>query len=148
ESVIDLLQRQKAELQELLRDMSDSWRTESARQHQETLGAVRATANEQVPFNVQGYLDDFSKALSAEVRMLLKEVGKLREEKRALQHELGMLLCMKSKYSPGGEFEPDWWVTTLATVSSMVQMIRSVGNHQEEPLVGSHKPLSSKRLQF
>jgi hypothetical protein len=31
------------------------------------------------------YLDDFSKALSEEVRMLLKEVGKLREEKRALQ---------------------------------------------------------------
>ncbi len=34
------------------------------------------------------YLDDFSKALSAEVRMLLKEVGKLREEKRALQQSV------------------------------------------------------------
>lgn len=73
------------------------------------------------------YLDDFSKALSEEVRMLLKEVGKLREEKRALQQyvfnlllidiclprlfsEIGCLLCMKSKYGPGGEFEPDWYV--------------------------------------
>lgn len=31
------------------------------------------------------YLDEFSKALASEVRMLLGEVGKLREERRALQ---------------------------------------------------------------
>jgi hypothetical protein len=64
---------------------------------------VRSTANEQVPFNVQGvssllhvfpvqslihssqYLDEFSRALATEVRMLLGEVGKIREERRALQ---------------------------------------------------------------
>ncbi|KAJ4496016.1 hypothetical protein C8J55DRAFT_414638, partial [Lentinula edodes] len=70
--------------------------------------AVRETANEQVPYNIQGYLDEFSKALASEVRILLGEVGKLREERRALQHEIGYLLCMRSKYGPGGEFEPDW----------------------------------------
>lgn len=42
--------------------------------------------------------------------MLLGEVGKLREEKRALQYEIGCLLTMKSKYGPGGEFDPDWYV--------------------------------------
>jgi len=42
------------------------------------------------------------------VRMLLGEVGKLREERRSLQFELGYLMCMKSKYGPGGEFDPDW----------------------------------------
>lgn len=65
--------------------------------------AIRETAHEQVPFNVQGvgrctkqselefdfeilqYLDEFSKSLATEVRMLLNEVGKLREEKRNLQ---------------------------------------------------------------
>jgi hypothetical protein len=31
------------------------------------------------------YLDEFSQALAAEVRMLLGEVGKIREERRALQ---------------------------------------------------------------
>ena len=31
------------------------------------------------------YLDDFCKALSSEVKVLLGEVGKLREERRALQ---------------------------------------------------------------
>ena len=57
--------------------------------------------------------------------MLLGEVGKIREERRALQQyvdehhqlgylltilrsEIGDLLCMKAKYGPGGEYEPDW----------------------------------------
>jgi hypothetical protein len=31
------------------------------------------------------YLDEFSRALASEVRMLLGEVGKLREERRGLQ---------------------------------------------------------------
>jgi hypothetical protein len=76
------------------------------------------------------YLDEFSKALAAEVRMLLGEVGKLREERRNLQQyvhtsvtiaitqtivsEMGFLLCMKSKYGPGGEFQPDWHPSTAA----------------------------------
>lgn len=34
--------------------LSPGWRADSARQHEETLNAVRATAQEQVPFNVQG----------------------------------------------------------------------------------------------
>ncbi|KAE9398180.1 hypothetical protein BT96DRAFT_822322 [Gymnopus androsaceus JB14] len=59
------------------------------------------------------YLDEFSKALASEVCMLLGEVGKSREERRALQHEIGYLLCMRSKYGPGGEFEPDWYGTSI-----------------------------------
>ncbi|KAF7366681.1 hypothetical protein MSAN_00926200 [Mycena sanguinolenta] len=108
EKVIEELTRQNAEQRELLTALSDTWRADCTRQHQETIDAVRSTAREQVDFNVQGYLDEFSKALATEVRMLLGEVGKLREERRALQHELGYLLCMKSKYGPGGEFEPEW----------------------------------------
>ncbi|KII91823.1 hypothetical protein PLICRDRAFT_38680 [Plicaturopsis crispa FD-325 SS-3] len=108
EHVLEELHRQNAELREALNTLSDTWRADSMRQHEETINAVRATAQEQVPFNVQGYLDEFSKALASEVRMLLGEVGKLREEKRNLQHELGYLLCMKAKYGPGGEFDPDW----------------------------------------
>jgi len=61
-----------------------------------------------VHFNVQGYLDEFSRALATEVRMLLGEVGRIREERRALQHEIGDLLSMKAKYGPGGEYEPEW----------------------------------------
>lgn len=28
--------------------------------------------------------------------------------------EMGFLLCMKSKYGPGGEFQPDWHPSTAA----------------------------------
>ncbi|KAG8851671.1 hypothetical protein FRB96_009167 [Tulasnella sp. 330] len=108
EAILEAINRQNAEQALLMSNLVNDMRADCHRRHVETLEAVRATAGELVPFNVQHYLDEFSKALSSEVRLLLKEVGKLREEKRALQHEIGCLLCMKSKYGPGGEFDPDW----------------------------------------
>ncbi|KAG6909541.1 hypothetical protein DXG01_016934 [Tephrocybe rancida] len=54
------------------------------------------------------YLNDFSKALAGEVRILLAEVGKLRDERRALQYEIAELMQMKSKHGAGGEYSPDW----------------------------------------
>jgi len=108
EKLLEELQKQNAEQRELLNNLSENRLADSARQHEATVEAVRSTTQEQVPFNVQGYLDESSKALAPEVRMLLGEVGKLREERRSLQFELGYLMCMKSKYGPGGDFEPDW----------------------------------------
>ncbi|KAI0332158.1 hypothetical protein GY45DRAFT_1299422 [Cubamyces sp. BRFM 1775] len=54
------------------------------------------------------YLNDFSKALASEVRVLLAEVGKLRDERRQLQYEIAELMAVKSKHGAGGEFTPDW----------------------------------------
>jgi len=54
------------------------------------------------------YLNDFSKALASEVRILLQEVGKLRDERRALQYEIAELMSVKSKHGAGGEYTPDW----------------------------------------
>lgn len=72
EKLLEELQRQNAEQRELLNSLSDSqyslsqfiygcliflhldWRADSQRQHDETIEAVRSTAQEQVPFNVQG----------------------------------------------------------------------------------------------
>ncbi|KAG6906649.1 hypothetical protein DXG01_012802, partial [Tephrocybe rancida] len=92
----------------MLEELSKSWREDFARYHEETISRVEATATRRVKFNIQGYLDEFSKAFATEVRMLLGEVGKLRDERRGLQHELGQLLVLRSKYGPGGEFDPDW----------------------------------------
>ncbi|KAK0194394.1 hypothetical protein F5146DRAFT_926182 [Armillaria mellea] len=108
EEIIEQLKQQNQEQRELLQSLSENWLSECARHHQETVDAVRQTANEQIPFNVQGYLDEFSKALASEVRILLGEVGKLREERRGLQHEIGFLLTTRSKYGPGGEFDADY----------------------------------------
>ncbi|KAM6501405.1 hypothetical protein JOM56_004419 [Amanita muscaria] len=54
------------------------------------------------------YINDFSKALASEVRILLAEVGKLRDERRQLQYEIAELMAVKSKHGAGGEYSPDW----------------------------------------
>ncbi|KAJ8094880.1 hypothetical protein PM082_010094 [Marasmius tenuissimus] len=58
--------------------------------------------------NPNKYMNDFTKVLAGEVRMLLAEVGKLREEKAQLQSEIGELMQLKSRngaraIGPGGE---------------------------------------------
>ncbi|KZP20289.1 hypothetical protein FIBSPDRAFT_668087, partial [Athelia psychrophila] len=54
------------------------------------------------------YLNDFSKALAGEVRILLAEVGKLRDERRQLQYEIAELMSVKSKHGSGGEYNEGW----------------------------------------
>ncbi|KAJ6506866.1 hypothetical protein C8R45DRAFT_1069798 [Mycena sanguinolenta] len=54
------------------------------------------------------YINDFSKALALEVKILLEEVGKLRDEKRALQFEIAELMSIKAKHSAQGLYEPEW----------------------------------------
>ncbi|EMD36982.1 hypothetical protein CERSUDRAFT_95250 [Gelatoporia subvermispora B] len=110
--ILDELQRMKIEQLDTIKAMRDAWAEECKKYHDDTVAQVKATANEQVPFNVRGYLDEFSRSLASEVRMLLNEVGKLREEKRNLEYQLGCLMCMKAKYGPGGEFDPDWRPST------------------------------------
>ncbi|RXW16930.1 hypothetical protein EST38_g8920 [Candolleomyces aberdarensis] len=106
-AVIDQVQQQNDEQRNILELFTETWRAISAQNQEETINAVKSTAQEQVPYNVQGYLNEFSKALATEVRMLLGEVGKLREDRRALQHEIATLFFMKSQWGPGGEFEND-----------------------------------------
>ncbi|KAH7910330.1 hypothetical protein BJ138DRAFT_1173229 [Hygrophoropsis aurantiaca] len=62
------------------------------------------------PFNgaPPKYLNDFSKALASEVRILLAEVGKLRDERQQLQFEIAELMAVKSKHGAGGEYSPRW----------------------------------------
>ncbi|KAI0657507.1 hypothetical protein C8Q70DRAFT_1073905 [Cubamyces menziesii] len=107
-AALDAIEQQRVAYEGTIRDMAEAWRADCEQRKQETIEAVKATANEQVPYNVQGYLDEFSRSLATEVRMLLSEVGKLREDKRNLEYQIGELLQFKSKYGPGGEFDPSW----------------------------------------
>lgn len=130
------------------------WRADCERHHEETINTVKATANEQIPFNVQGVcfflrvserlvrkLTRLS-AVSGWVQQSLSDRGSHASWRswenqgrktctstvRAttiwscnslillLFSEIGDLLCMKSKYGPGGEYEPDWWAFFLSTV--------------------------------
>jgi len=84
---------------QFLRKLASEIMEQNSNQHGLTQKAAQTAAREQVGFNLAGYLDDFSKALSVsclsfairhwclsqgEVRVLLKEVGDLRESRRAL----------------------------------------------------------------
>ncbi|THH29355.1 hypothetical protein EUX98_g4850 [Antrodiella citrinella] len=52
-------------------------------------------------------MTDYSKALASEIKTLLNEVGKLRDERQQLQYEIADLLATRSKYG-GGEYPP--WI--------------------------------------
>ncbi|KAJ6623290.1 hypothetical protein B0H10DRAFT_2162557 [Mycena sp. CBHHK59/15] len=54
------------------------------------------------------YINDFSKALAGEVKILLAEVGKLRDEKRVLEYEIAELMSIKAKHSADGVYSPGW----------------------------------------
>ncbi|KAJ3757107.1 hypothetical protein EV360DRAFT_71414 [Lentinula raphanica] len=61
----------------------------------------------QTGFNgtVPKHIYDFSKALAGEVRVLLAEVGQLREERRQLQYEIAEIMALKSKHAASqGEY--------------------------------------------
>ncbi|KAL4251010.1 hypothetical protein ABKN59_006567 [Abortiporus biennis] len=107
-NVNDQLLAKISELEITVHNMGESHRADISRLQDEMLNAIRASANEQVPFNVKTYLDEFSKALASEVRMLLVEVGQLREQRKALQFEIGETLIFKAKHDPGGMFDPNY----------------------------------------
>ncbi|KAH9474452.1 hypothetical protein JR316_0012911 [Psilocybe cubensis] len=46
--------------------------------------------------------------IAAEVRILLADIGKLRDERRQLQYEIAELMAVRSKFSANGEFQPEW----------------------------------------
>ncbi|KAF8990863.1 hypothetical protein BDQ17DRAFT_1371406 [Cyathus striatus] len=52
------------------------------------------------------YLTEFSKAIANEVKILLADVGRLREERQKLTIEVAQLLDIKAKYSDG--VPPEW----------------------------------------
>ncbi|WWD20657.1 hypothetical protein CI109_105133 [Kwoniella shandongensis] len=101
QAILDALKTSGDSQAAFLRKLATEMMDNNSSQHQKTQQAMKETAREQVGFNLAGYLDDFSKALSGEVRTLLKEVGDLRESRRALYMELAELLLMKGRQSAG-----------------------------------------------
>ncbi|KAK8850475.1 hypothetical protein IAR55_004393 [Kwoniella newhampshirensis] len=101
QAILDALKTSGDSQAAFLRKLATEMMDNNSSQHQKTQQAMKNAAREQVGFNLAGYLDDFSKALSGEVRTLLKEVGDLRESRRALYMELAELLLMKGRQSAG-----------------------------------------------
>jgi len=53
-------------------------------------------------------VNDFTKGMAQEVRYLLSEIGKLRDQRRQLQYEIAELMAVRTKFSENGEFQPEW----------------------------------------
>ena len=64
DSVIDFLKKSNEDQTAFLRSLAADIMAQNSDQHKTTKEATKAMAREQVAFNVAGYLDDFSKALS------------------------------------------------------------------------------------
>jgi len=59
-------------------------------------------------FGNRNTVNDFTKGMAQEVRYLLSEIGKLRDQRRQLQYEIAELMAVRSKFSESGEFQPEW----------------------------------------
>jgi len=59
-------------------------------------------------FGNRNTVNDFTKGMAQEVRYLLSEIGKLRDQRRQLQYEIAELMAVRSKFSENGEFQPEW----------------------------------------
>jgi len=53
-------------------------------------------------------VNDFTKGMAQEVRYLLSEIGKLRDQRRQLEYEIAELMAVRTKFSENGEFQPEW----------------------------------------
>ncbi|KAI1786929.1 hypothetical protein LXA43DRAFT_897130 [Ganoderma leucocontextum] len=135
---LDAIEQQRIAYEGTIREMAEAWRADCEQRKMETIEAVKATANEQIPYNVQGYLDEFSRSLATEVRMLLSEVGKLREDKRNLEFHIGELLTFKAKYGPEGQFDPSWKPTMTCVPAEAGPAPEAAP--EPEPEVPQHAP--------
>lgn len=99
--MLDALKKKGEEEAVFLRKLADQIVGQGSNQHKNTVDEVKKAAREQVAFNLAGYLDNFSRVLANEVKVLLKEVGDMREARRGLYYELADLLLLKGRQSGG-----------------------------------------------
>ncbi|KAH0838771.1 hypothetical protein J3R83DRAFT_7146 [Lanmaoa asiatica] len=105
--LLDELHIYNAKQRELLDALSSHWtRGETGKGKQQ--GKDGGTDREQLPSSFRSLREDFIKALATEAQKIVEEIARLGEERRWLQQEIGQLMTMRSKYGPGGEFDPDW----------------------------------------
>lgn len=83
-TILETYKQSGVEQSKWLKDLGQNIMDHNSNQHKLTQDAAKQWAREQVGFNLAGYLDDFCKSIAGEVRSLLKEVGDLREQRRAM----------------------------------------------------------------
>ncbi|RXK42339.1 hypothetical protein M231_00329 [Tremella mesenterica] len=97
ENVVAVLERQRSENEMLLRALATDLTTEIRGERIRFVEAMQQATS----VNVQLHVEEFKKVLSAEVHRSMQELGQLREQKRALEHQISDLFALKAKHGSG-----------------------------------------------
>ncbi|KAL7422370.1 hypothetical protein Q5752_003016 [Cryptotrichosporon argae] len=94
EQVIAIVERQRLDNQMLLQALAKDLTQEIRGERVRFIDAMQQATS----VNVQFHVEEFKKLLSAEVNKSMRELGRVREEKKALQQEISDLFALKAKH--------------------------------------------------
>ncbi|UZJ54441.1 hypothetical protein CBS101457_003761 [Exobasidium rhododendri] len=92
---------QKASTDQIIKQMANDVLQKTADQNGRLVEAVHGAAREMLRHNVETHAEELKKVLSKEVSGMFEDVGKIREAKRALEHEIADLFSIKSRHLGG-----------------------------------------------
>ncbi|ORY35687.1 hypothetical protein BCR39DRAFT_511504 [Naematelia encephala] len=94
DQVLTIVDRQRQDNELLLRAIATDLTQEIRGEKMRFVEAMQHATS----VNVQHHIDEFKKLLSAEVHKSMKELGEMREQKRALEHQISDLFALKAKH--------------------------------------------------
>ncbi|EPQ26240.1 uncharacterized protein PFL1_06175 [Pseudozyma flocculosa PF-1] len=105
ESLVTMLNSQRendrasqASADRAIKEMASSLLRTTTEQNGKLVEAVNSAAREMLKHNINAHADELKRQLSKEVAVMFEDVGKIREAKRALEHEIADLFAIKSRH--------------------------------------------------
>lgn len=95
ESVVAVVEKQRADNEMLLRALATDLTTEIRGERLHFIEAMQQATT----MNMQIHVDEFKRSLSGEVAKSMNELGKMREQRKALEHQIADLFALKAKHN-------------------------------------------------
>ncbi|KDN44252.1 hypothetical protein K437DRAFT_263287 [Tilletiaria anomala UBC 951] len=122
-----------------IKDMTAELLRKSGEQHVKLVAAVNSAASEMLHHHVASHAEELKKVLGRDVQRMFEEVGRIRETKRALEHEIGELFALKAKYFGSSVFK-----AAPAGAKSLPAPTLGFGKHLAAPASGHATPAAPK----
>ncbi|KAN0063582.1 hypothetical protein ACQY0O_004030 [Thecaphora frezii] len=81
-----------------IKELASSLLRTTTEQNGKLVEAVNSAAREMLRHNINAHADELKRTLSKEVAVMFEDVGKIREAKRNLEHEIADLFAIKSRH--------------------------------------------------
>ncbi|KAG9127961.1 hypothetical protein FRC07_006978 [Ceratobasidium sp. 392] len=125
DAVLKMIELQRQEQERLLRKLATDLSSDIRGERIRFVEAMsKATA-----MNIQVHVEEFKKQLTREVIALTDEVGRLREERKTIQHQIAQLFLIKTEHE-----------TENGISSTLVMTEASVSGYKHLPLVYQRPP--------